>query len=256
MIAPTIPWDDRGLLLGDGLFETLLWEDGALADFGAHALRLERGCALLGLPAPAAADLAEAAEKAIAGRRLSAARAAVRLNWTVGSGGRGLDRPDPAEPRLFALAFPAPAPAPSVSLATVSVRRNEGSPLSRVKSLAYLDNVLARREARAAGADAGLMLNNAGEVACADAANILWFEGDRLVTPRLACGVLEGTVRARVLARAAELGLDVEEVSSRRASLDAATGLFLTNSLTGVQRVASLDGRPVEAHPLLERLKA
>lgn len=247
---------DRGLLLGDGLFETLLWRDGALVDFDHHAARLERGCQVTGLPAPDRDALAEAAVRAIDDAGLTSSRAAVRLNWTAGQGGRGLDRPAELEPGLFALAFAAPAPTGSVSLVTASVRRNEGSPLSRLKSLSYFDNVLARREATAAGADEALMLNNQGQVACAAAANLFWLAGERLLTPALDCGVLDGTVRARVLDRARAEGIEVEEARASYAALAAATGLFLTNSLIGVQPVTTLDGRTVAPHPLTERLAA
>jgi len=246
-----IPEDDRGLLLGDGLFETVLW-DGGPADFDAHADRLASGCGLLGLPAPERPALLKAAMAAV--ERSGLPRAAVRLNWTAGSGGRGLDRPSTVQPRLFAGAFPAPERGGASRLATAATRRNETSALSRVKSLSYLDNVLARREAAAAGADEALMLNTRGEIACAGAANLFWFEGDRLVTPALACGVLAGTMRARVLARAAEVGIEAEEVAAPREALDRARGLFLTNSLIGVRVVETLDGRAIAPHPAVSVL--
>lgn len=245
---------DRGLTLGDGLFETLLWQDGALVDAEAHFDRMARGCTVLGLREPGAARLAGAAEQAIHDAGLADQRAFARLMWTAGEGRRGLDRVEGARPQLKVIVGPAPEPAGSVALATVTVRRNEGSPTSRIKSLSYLDNVLARREAAAAGADEALMLNTRGEVACAAAANVFWFDGDRLVTPALECGVLDGTVRARVLDLAAKAGIEVGEVRVGPSALDAATGIFLTNSLTGVQRVSSLDVRAVEANPLLDRL--
>lgn len=251
-----IPFDDRGLLLGDGLFETLLWRDGRFHAFEAHVRRLQDGCDVLGLPQPDIADLEQSAMDALAAAGLGPGRAAVRVNWTIGSGGRGLDRPAVPEPRLFAMAFAAPEPPSLVTLATVTIRRNEGSPLSRVKSLSYLDNVLARREARAVGADEALMLNNAGEVACAAAANLFWFEGRRLITPALACGVLAGTMRARVIARAGEAGIEVFETRTVGGLPASATGLFLTNSLIGLQRVDVLDGRSIEESPLLEFLSS
>jgi branched-chain amino acid aminotransferase/4-amino-4-deoxychorismate lyase len=248
----SVPVDDRGLLLGDGLFETLLWRDGELVDFEAHAGRMIRGCAVLGLPAPDRHVRARAAVDA--GGATGADRAAVRLSWTAGSGGRGLERPDICAPRLFAAGFAAPRPEGAFSLATVGVRRNEASPLSRLKSLAYLDNVLARREAKSLGAQEALMLNTAGEIACAAAANLFWFSGGRLRTPALACGVLDGVMRGRVLARAADLGLAVEEVAEPPSALDGAEGLFVTNSLIGARAVSMLDGRPVAPSPLFDQL--
>ncbi len=248
--------DDRGLLLADGLFETLLWSAGGLADFDAHAIRLAAGCAVIGLPAPEVERLRVAALGAVEAAGLSSARAAVRLTWTAGGGGRGLDRPAALSPRLLARASALGAPAGPVRLATVDIRRNETSPTARLKSLAYLDNVLARRAARAAGADEALLLNTRGDVACAAAANLFWFDGDTLTTPALSVGVLAGVTRARVLAIAGRLGLAVSEAAAPRTALSAATGLFLTNSLIGVSAVAMLDGRPCAPHPLLASLVA
>ena len=117
---------DRGLLLGDGLFETLLWRDGRLMMFEAHARRMRAGCDALGLPAPNPDELRRAGEAAVGEAGLDGARAAVRLTWTAGPGGRGLDRPETMRPRLIATAAPAPAMQTPVVLTTVSVRRNEG----------------------------------------------------------------------------------------------------------------------------------
>lgn len=232
-----VPGDDRGLTLSDGLFETLLAKDGELVLFEAHLARMDAGCLALDLPPP---DPEEALRlcKAAAGP----GRMAVRLTLTAGSGGRGLDRPDPVRPRLFATAAPSPRPETPVSLTTVSVRRNEGSPASRLKTLAYLDQILARREAN--GGEA-LMLNNRGEVACAAAANIFWLEDGMLITPALSCGVLNGIMRGQVLAAAARLGLRALEVAVPRAALNEAEAVFLTNSLIGLRPVDSLDGKPL-----------
>jgi len=247
---------DRGLLLGDGLFETLLVDRGAPINLAAHLDRLARGCAVIGLPAPPIDQVKAAIAAAVAGQGLDHSRAAVRVTWSAGPGGRGLDRPSPLRPRLSCAAAPAPTSASPASVVTVSVRRNEGSPLSRLKSLSYLDNVLARREAQAAGADEALMLNNRGEIACAGAANLFWIEGGVLFTPALDCGVLDGTVRARVLERARGLGIEAREVRVGLERLDAAEGLFLTNSLIGLRPVRRLAARDLSAHRMIAHLSA
>lgn len=234
-----IPFDDRGLLLGDGLFETLLAKDGVLVDLEAHLDRLAAGCASLGLPTPDRLEAERLMGQALAG--VEAPRAAVRLTLTAGSGGRGLDRPGEPVLRLFASAAPSAAPEGRARLILSAVRRNEGSPASRLKTLAYLDNVLARQEARARGADEAVMLNNRGEVACAAAANLFWVREGRLFTPALTCGVLAGVMRARVMAVAAELGVEVAETAAEPGELDAAEAVFLTNSLVGLREVAALD---------------
>ena len=255
MIQDQVPADDRGLLLGDGLFETLLSEDGRLEDFDRHLARMVRGCAVLGLEPPAADAARGAAVQALATAGLGASRAAVRLTLTGGSG-RGLDRPSPTSGRLIASASAsAPSDAP-VSLATVSIRRNETSPLSRLKTLSYLDNILARREARAGGAEEALMLNGRGEIACAAAANIFWISGGRLFTPALDCGVLDGIVRGRVIERARAMDVETVETAAGIDVLEGAEGVFLTNSLIGVRAAASLDGKALPQSPLTAALSS
>ncbi len=249
-----VPVDDRGFLLGDGLFETILFEAGKLHHFAAHADRMIRGCAILGLPPPEAQVIEIVALNAVRAAGLTEARAAVRLTWTAGSGGRGLDRPDDPQPRLVVSAAPSAKPVTPARLVTAAIRRNEGSPVSRIKSLNYLDNVLARRAARQAGADEALMLNNRGEIAGGAAANLFWFEGDTLLTPALECGVLDGVMRGLVIDRAARLGIAVHEVTAT--DLEGATGVFLTNSLIGVRPVHSIDGAPVIAHSAVRRLSS
>nr|MBA3810952.1 aminotransferase class IV [Caulobacteraceae bacterium] len=166
----------------------------------------------------------------------------------------GLDRPDEPQPRLFAAARPSPRRAGPVRLAVVGIRRNEGSPASRLKTLAYLDNVLARRAARLAGADEAVMLNNRGEVACAAAANLFWFDAGILLTPALDCGVLDGITRRAVIEAAGTLGLDVREVRATVADLARGSGVFLTNSLIGQRPAASFDGAPIAPHPAFAAL--
>ena len=240
-----IPSDDRGLTLGDGLFETVLWEDGRLHLWAEHYARLARGCAALGLRAPDAGQALSAMLDAA--RALNGVRGAVRLTWSAGSGGRGLDRPEPVLPRMVVTAAAATAPTAPARLVTASTRRNEGSLASRLKTLSYLDSVLARREALAAGADEAVMLNNRGEVACAAAANLFWMRDGVLHTPALDCGVLDGLIRARMIER-----YDAREVRAGLDALRAADALYLTNSLIGVRPVGGLDGRPVPLGPRLD----
>jgi branched-chain amino acid aminotransferase/4-amino-4-deoxychorismate lyase len=251
-----IPPDDRGFTLGDGLFETVLARAGELVRLDAHLARMAAGCGVLGLPAPDASEAEALMRRALAEAGLQDARAAVRLTLTAGSGGRGLDRPDKLAARLVATAAPAPKPQTPARLVTAAVRRNDQSPAARLKTLAYLDNVLARAEARAVGADEAVMLNTRGQAACAAAANLFWIAGETLFTPALECGVLAGTMRARVLACAGELGVAVAEVSAGPEAPGAAEAVFLTNSLIGVRPAASLDGRALAPHRLVARLAA
>jgi branched-subunit amino acid aminotransferase/4-amino-4-deoxychorismate lyase len=246
-----IPTTDRGLTLGDGLFETILSRDGELVLLEAHLDRMARGCETLGLPSLDRARAQRLCEEAAAN---VSGRAAVRLTLTAGSGGRGLDRLASPSPRLFATGAPAPAPQTPATLVTATVRRNEGSPASRLKTLSYLDNVLAREEASAAGADEALMLNNQGHVACAAAANIFWLEGERLVTPALQCGVLDGFMRAKTIESAGLLGVAVEESCAESVRLEGAEAIFLTSSLIGPRPVGTLNGKQFGPSAVTSRL--
>jgi branched-chain amino acid aminotransferase/4-amino-4-deoxychorismate lyase len=255
MSPDRVPADDRGLLLGDGLFETLLAQRGVLEDFRRHFQRMAAGCAVLGIAPPREAVALLAATDAIGKAGLAEGRAAVRLTLTAGNG-RGLDRPLLAPGRLIAQAGPAPDWQGGVSLATAGVRRNQGSPASRLKTLSYLDSILARREARAAGAEEALMLNGRGEIACAAAANVFWIADGRLHTPALECGVLDGIVRGRVIERAKVLGVEVIETAAPADALALSEGAFLTNSLIGVRPVASLDGHALAQSALTTALSS
>ena len=243
---------DRGFTLGHGLFETVLWTEGRLHHWNAHLDRMARGCPLLGLPTPDRAVCLDAAEAALAAAG-SPARAAVRLNWSAGPGGRGLDMPATVQPILSASAAAIGPPPVALRLATAQTRRNDASPASRLKTLSYLDNVLARAEARTADADEALMLNSRSEVACAAAANVFWVEDGAVFTPALGCGVLDGILRAEVLVACERLSIPLAVV---RAAPDALAGaaMFLTNSLIGVCPVSHLDGRALPTSPILAEI--
>jgi len=253
MIAAGAPFDDRGLLLGDGLFETLLAKDGALVLIGDHVLRMQAGARALGLPEPDGAELTAAAKASLGSAGLRSGRAAVRLTWTAGPGGRGLDRPAEMQPRLVASASASPQTTAPLRLALATTRRNEASATSRWKTLSYLDNVLARREAHAAGADEAVMLNTAGRLACAAAGNLFWIDSGRLFTPALACGALAGVMRSQVIAAAPGAGLELVEVAAAVDALEKAEGVFVTNSLMGVRAATGL-GRGRSPHPAIAAL--
>lgn len=250
MDLPVIPIDDRGFLLGDGLFETVLFTAGEPVLWESHVARLTKACETLGLPPPDPAKLLSDARRAVADRRLGRARAAVRLTWSAGSGGRGLLRPSPIHPRLAASASASPRPEEPAKLIVSTIRRNARSPISRLKTLSYLDNVLARREAEAAGADEALMLNTAGHVACASAANLFWIVDGKTYTPSLSCGVLDGVMRAQVIRSA-----PVHEVRASFDSLMQAEAAFLTSSLIGVRTIKVLAGRFLKDHPIIQTVK-
>ncbi|MDP4022901.1 aminotransferase class IV [Methylobacterium sp. NEAU 140] len=167
-IAP-LDHADRGLTLGDGLFDTALALDGRIAFEAAHVERLAASAEALGIPADGQAI--RGAMRALAAR---GARLAIRTTLTRGAGPRGLKPPDDPRPTLFAVAAPssrALAFAP-LRLWPTGIARNDTSPAARHKTLGYLDAVLAAREAAAAGFDEALFCNTRGAVACAGTGNV------------------------------------------------------------------------------------
>ena len=231
--------DDRGFLLGDGVFDTFAIRDGAPRDFAAHMARLRAAAAAFGLPVPFADGDAEQAARALA-QRNGVTRGVGRLTISRGPGQRGLLPPDPAHPSVL-LAVAAAGPAPdSVRVLVSDAARSSVALSCRHKTLSYIDNVEARRRAALAGCGEALMLNERGELACASAANLFWISSGALHTPALDCGVLAGITRASLLRVAPGLGLRAEEGRYPLAALDGADAVFLTNSVLGVVPVSAL----------------
>jgi len=251
--APAVAADDRGLLLGDGLFETVKCRDGQALRWRRHRDRLAEGAGLLGIPLPAAL----AGIEAIAGellRRNGLADAVLRLTLTRGSGERGLL--PPAEPRPTLLLSSAPLPPtrpPARAILAATARRDERSILARVKSLNYLEGVLARMEAAGRGADEAILLNTAGRPAEASAANLFLAIDRQLVTPPVAEGALPGTMRAEIMAteRVLERPIEIEDLAR-------ASEAFLSSSL-GIRALVAIDGRSLadgETGPVTRRIAA
>ncbi|GAB6845434.1 branched-chain amino acid aminotransferase [Methylorubrum rhodinum] len=254
----TLPFDmgDRGLLLGDGVFDTALAVQGRIAFESAHIDRLFAAAAALGYPADP-----DAIRQAMRELADTLPLAAIRTTLTRGSGPRGLAPPQEPAPFLFASAAPARAGLffSALRLLPTEIARNETSPASRLKTLGYLDAVLAARAATAAGFDEALFLNTKGRVACAGTGNVFVVLGDVLVTPPAEEGVLPGIVRGEILSTIAPgLGLSVEERPLRLAELERAEALFVTNSLRLIAPVAAIGATAYDSaeHATVRRLWA
>ena len=129
-----------------------------------------------------------------------------------------------------------------MSAAVAPVRRNETSPLSRIKSLNYLGNRLAREEVRRSGLDEALFLNTRGLLAEGSATNIFMVRRGQLLTPPVEDGALPGVTRGAVLDLAAVAGIPVCEASLAMDDLRGAEEAFLTNAVGGVMPLVSVDG--------------
>lgn len=231
---------DRGFTLGDGLFETMLWNGYHILHLERHAARLKASADALGLPEPPNAEAIDhAARELVENDDLSGRSAALRLSWSAGPGERGLPRPDPVSP-VFALAAAAydPQCAP-MDVIISTIRRNETSPTSKYKTLSYLDNVMARREAEAQSAHEALMLNTQGRLAGAAAGNVFLKIGGEIVTPPLEDGALSGVMRAVLLETRPDIVVRPIEASE----LEQAEAGMISNALQGARAIRSISGR-------------
>jgi branched-chain amino acid aminotransferase len=235
---------DRGLNLGDGVFETLAVNGGVALWRFEHLERMRQAAFELGLPFPE--DRIEDAIDALTHRAKGSH--VLRLTLTRGEGGRGLSS-DISKPTLIGTLQPfddtlrfKPA-----ALMTSSVRRNLHSPSSRLKTLSYIDNILAAREAEAQGSDDALMLNTAGRVACCSIGNVFLEMDGALVTPSLGEAILPGVMRCNVIKLAKQAGLVVKERQVKIADIAKADGMFMTNSLRFVRNITKCDKKRFSA---------
>ena len=253
---------DRGLLYGYGLFETMRSYGGHVFRLEEHYRRLCEGAAVLALEVPLTlTDLREAADAVLQRNELT--DASLRLTLTAGTlqGVDGVPEDSKAQVVLFAresTEYPEALYGRGMAAVISGICRNETSPLSRVKSLNYLDNLLAREEARRQGAGEALLLNSRGFVAEGSASNVFVVKGNELLTPSIQSGALPGVTRKVVLELATAAGLEAKETEIRPEVLFEATEVFLTSSLKELMPLTKLDGRSIGAGrpgPLSERLR-
>jgi branched-chain amino acid aminotransferase len=245
------PWDgahisvrDRGLALGDGLFETMRARGGVIFRLDRHLARLHRGLAVLGIPAsPHVRDwLLTAVADASSGDDL-----AVRLMITRGVGPGGVPPPSQPHPTVVIVVGPLPTFPSSIyehglRAQIASGRRNERSQTMGLKMPAYADAVVALMAAHRAGTDEALFLDTEGHCSEATSSNLFVWTGDMLVTPPLSCAALPGITRAAVLEIAASLGVAAAERAFGPDVLLAADEAFLTSSLRGIAPLVEVDG--------------
>ena len=236
-----VPALDRGLLYGYGLFETMRSYNGRVFRLDAHYRRLCEGAAVLDLPPAFTLDDLRVAIDTLL-KRNGLADARIRLTVTA-----GLENGDG---QVLLVATPPTDYPPDLyqrgmAAVTSASRRNEASPLSRIKSLNCLDNLLAREDARRRGADHAILLNTRGLVAEGSASNVFLVGSEGLSTPSIDSGALPGITRATVIELAQEAGIACLEGEVEAAMLDDAREAFLTGSVMGVMPLTRLDGRAV-----------
>ena len=241
---------DHGLLYGDGVFEGMRSYSGHVFRLREHLIRLYESARAIMLNIPMELDELSAAVNATL-KRNGLLDAYIRLVVTRGAGSLGLDPARTANPQVIIIAdhiqlYPPELYEQGLELVTASTIRNHPAALNpRIKSLNYLNNIMAKIEGKLAGCNEALMLNQRGEVAECTADNIFIVKRGALLTPPADAGILEGITRKAIMDLAHEAGIAVREMVLTRHDIFVADECFLTGSSVEVIPVIKLDSRPI-----------
>jgi branched-chain amino acid aminotransferase len=255
--AASVSIFDHGFMYGDGVFEGMRVFDGGLFRPHDHMARIVRSARATGLTPPDTGELLEII--CVVVRRSELRDAHVRPIVTRGFGGPGIDPRSCDAPSLIVSAYPFPPflGAEPIRLMTSAIARKAPRSLgAHVKSLNYLDGIMAKQQAIACGMDDALMLDLSGAVAESTGANVFLIRDGGLVTPTTRAA-LPGITRRTVLEIAREEGIPAVEGDLYPMDFYCADGAFVCGSGAGVVPIGSLDGRPLAEprHPLVERLQ-
>jgi len=253
----SIPVNDRGFLLGDGLFETMRVVNRRPFRMAQHMERMMRGLDFLQIKLPfTPKEMQKFAGELIAKNDLP--DAIMRVAVSRGSGTRGYSPKNSGPPTVVITMSPMPESNPDEPLqwrlVTSSFRVPASDALSSFKTASKILNILARVEAEERGADEALLLNTNGEAAEAVGGNMFWVYRDRICTVPTGRGVLPGITRAVVLEICQSLGLETNKRVIKPEMLRNAEGIFITNSALGIVPVVSFDGEPVAPSPLVDQI--
>jgi branched-chain amino acid aminotransferase len=241
---------DHGLLYGDGVFEGIRCYGGKIFRLPEHLDRLYDGARHIKLEIPLSKEqFGQAIYDTLRANNLKDAY--IRAVVTRGSGTLGLDPRKCGNPEVIIITdsiqlYPPETYQKGLEIATVATIRNHPGALDpRIKSLNYLNNILARIEATLAGCEEALMLNHKGELAECSGDNIFIVKNGILKTPSPEAGILKGVTRGVVIDLAQKAGIPVQEIPLTRHDLFAADECFLTGTAAEIIAVSKVDGRPI-----------
>ncbi len=246
---------DHGLLVGDGVFETMRVYNGIPFAWTRHLDRLVRSAAGLGLRVPEAGPLREQADAVLVANRLTEAR--LRITITGGPAPLGSERAAVA-PTVVVAASAVTAWPPAAAVVTVPWARNERGATAGLKTISYAENVRALAYAHEHDAGEAIFPNTRDELCEATGSNVFVVHDGVLTTPPADSGCLLGVTRALVLELAAGIGIAVEETARLLSDLATADEAFLSSTTREVQAIASVDGvaLPIAPGPVTARLAA
>jgi branched-chain amino acid aminotransferase group I len=238
---------DLGFLYGYALFETMRAYSGRIFRLGSHLERLTCSAAQLGIPL-SASELKKACYDTLKANKLSDAR--IRLTVSIGEGEATPDPPKHPQPTVLIIATNYTPPSTKTYhngyKAVVSSRRqNSQSSLSRLKTSNYLNNILARKEAKEKGADEAILFNERNYLCEGSTSNIFVVARGNLITPNEESGCLPGITRQIVIELATELSIRVTEREIGLEELLNADEAFFTSSLIELMPLNEVDGKTI-----------
>ncbi|MAG93799.1 MAG: branched-chain-amino-acid transaminase [Pirellulaceae bacterium] len=241
---------DHGLLYGDGVFEGMRSYGGNVFRLQTHLDRLWESAAAICLTIPISqSQLAEDVNRTLAVNEI--VDGYVRLVVTRGAGTLGLDPNKTSDPQVIIIAdhialYPDEFYENGLEIVTVATTRNHPGALNpRIKSLNYLNNILAKLEGLQAGCVEALMMNHKGDVAECTGDNIFLLKQGVIFTPSIDAGILSGITREAVIELARDAGIEVREQTLSRHDVYVADECFLTGSAAEVVPVVKVDNRPI-----------
>ncbi len=244
---------DRGFLFGDGIFETLRVHDARPLFLDRHLKRLQQSCKTIWLTLPQPEPPWENILRELVYRN-TLKHTMIRITISRGVGGLGPDPSGCFNPTIVLFPRPVPQLTPDqldagVNLTILNTRRQPSSALpSHMKSLNYLNNVLAKQEATEAHKFDGILLNTDGHLAECTTSNIFFVKDQQLHTPSLQCGILPGITREIVLELAEAEEIGIKEGTYLPKDLLDADECFLTNSGFGVLPVGMVGNKQFTSH--------
>lgn len=223
----TIRPDDRGFLLGDGIFETLRCDAGQPVALADHWQRMKKGADYLDIPFSMTVDEL----KKIIVQLASDKTCGIRITLTRGPQPRGLMPAAETRPTILIQSFPLATNTEALRTTISEVSINERSPLCRFKTTNYLEKIVALQQARKKGFDDAILLNTQNKIVSTTTANIFFVQQNKVFTPPLSDGALPGITRAQI---------PFEEKSFTVSDLALCEEIFITNSLIQIKPLQAI----------------
>lgn len=253
--VPCISPNDRGFSLGHGIFETILIKKNTYPALDYHWKRLVISAPILGISLPFSwEDLRLMLNNLIITNNLQNQLASARITLTHGEAARGILPVHQTNPNFLitAIEYSLTNDNP-FSVLIVSIRKNEHTPSARVKTISYIDNILAKKEAMEKGYDEAVLLNTSSNIADGSFSNIFMVKDNLIITPPICDGALPGVIRSILLEEFSK-NFSFIEKSITQADLLQADEIFLTNALMGIKPVNQVNTKFFSVGPIAKKL--